>query len=258
MDPITTIPPFGQSPLPSCAVACDALYAGNAQCVPPQAPSNAPDVYTQCFCNIPAVAPYRTADTGVCATVCDAAGETSIANWFSSICGITARDNGGGNTPGATGASSSPGSKPTGTKGSSGSSTDNSNQTWYVATDISAALLPSKPQPILTFFFSRRISTHWQWVVMIVILVVGIAAIWIGACIWRRRYLRRKDRQSTLGQKSSGSASKPSWGPGLQNSESAAGFYAPRDDTRDTLPSFMSSDEKPRKGKKKWTVTRRT
>ncbi|KAK3192391.1 hypothetical protein K4F52_001604 [Lecanicillium sp. MT-2017a] len=232
VDPITTIPPFGQSPLPSCAVACDALYAGNAQCVPPQAPSNAPDVYTQCFCNIPAVAPYRTADTGVCATVCDAAGETSIANWFSSICGITARDNGGGNTPGATGASSSPGSKPTGTKGSSGSSTDNSNQTW--------------------------ISTHWQWVVMIVILVVGIAAIWIGACIWRRRYLRRKDRQSTLGQKSSGSASKPSWGPGLQNSESAAGFYAPRDDTRDTLPSFMSSDEKPRKGKKKWTVTRRT
>ncbi len=92
---------------------------------------------------------------------------------------------------------------------------------------------------------------------MIVILVVGIAAIWVGACIWRRRYLRRKDRQSTLGQKQSGSASQPSWGPGLQNSESGAGFYAPRDET---LPSFVGADEKPRKDKtkKKWTVSRRT
>jgi hypothetical protein len=94
---------------------------------------------------------------------------------------------------------------------------------------------------------------------MIVILIVGIAAIWIGACIWRRRYLRRKDRQSTLGQKQSGSAAYPSWGPGLKEPEAAnAGHYAPRNET--SLPVFTSSDEKPRKEKqkKKWTVTQRT
>lgn len=33
---------------------------------------------------------------------------------------------------------------------------------------------------------------------MIVVLVVGIAAIWVGACVWRRRYVRRRDRLSLM------------------------------------------------------------
>lgn len=31
-------------------------------------------------------------------------------------------------------------------------------------------------------------------------MVVGIAGIWIGAAIWRRHYLRKKDRQYALGK----------------------------------------------------------
>lgn len=92
---------------------------------------------------------------------------------------------------------------------------------------------------------------------MLVILVVGIAGIWIGACIWRRRYLRKKDRQTSLGQKHSGSVNNPSWGPAITGSDSA---------TPMTLPTGRDAErgivhEKPQKDKqkkKKWTVTERT
>lgn len=91
---------------------------------------------------------------------------------------------------------------------------------------------------------------------MLVILVVAIAGIWIGACIWRRKYLRKKDRQTSLGQKHSGSNANPSWGPTITGSESATPMAnnAGRDPERGVV------NEKPRntKQKKKWTVTQRT
>lgn len=97
-----------------------------------------------------------------------------------------------------------------------------------------------------------RLSNHWQWVIMIVVLVVGIAAIWIGACVWRRRYLRKKDSQMSLPQKHSGSAANPSWGPAIVGSESTTPMTCARDPEQ-SLP------EKPKKKEKKaWTVGRRT
>lgn len=98
---------------------------------------------------------------------------------------------------------------------------------------------------------------------MIVVLVVGITAIWVGACIWRRRYLKKKDRQSHLIQKHSGSASRPSWGPGMEASESGG---IPYDDESNRnshglmLPGAAAGapvEEKP-KEKKRWIVRDRT
>jgi hypothetical protein len=89
---------------------------------------------------------------------------------------------------------------------------------------------------------------------MLVVLVVAIAGIWIGACIWRRRYIRKKDRQTSLGQKHSGSAANPSWGPTVTGSDSATPMTPGRDAER------AAYAEKPRKTKekKKWTVSQRT
>ena len=105
---------------------------------------------------------------------------------------------------------------------------------------------------------------------MLVILVVGIAGIWIGACIWRRRYLKKKDRQSTIGQKQSGSATHPSWGPGfadpppnLANNRSSIAPTPPSDDPR-TKGSFMPGtaaaavEEGEKKSKLKWLSKSRT
>lgn len=113
-----------------------------------------------------------------------------------------------------------------------------------------------------------RLSNHWQWVIFIVIMVVGIAGIWIGACIWRRRYLRKKDRQSSLGQKHSGSASRPSWGPGMESGNmaplpyDAAAHDSNRDSQRDSNGILLSNtggiEEKKPKEKKRWIVGDRT
>lgn len=99
----------------------------------------------------------------------------------------------------------------------------------------------------------NRISTHWQWVIFIVVVVLGIAGIWTGACIWRRKYLRKKDRMYELGK-------------GLPSSvavDAQGSLVGPGANRMSQPGMFMSSGaqgytEKPRKERKKWNVTSRT
>jgi hypothetical protein len=171
----------------------------------------------------------------------------SVATWFRDLCTVGDDNNDGNNggetsttTQGGAGTTTTTeGSSETSSSGNSGSSNqDNgSGGDW--------------------------LSNHWQWVVMLVILVVGIAAIWIGACIWRRRYLKKKDRQSTLGQKQSGSASHPSWGPGFSE---PSGVLAVSPQTEDPAAkgSFMPGataaalEKGEEKRKSKWMSKSRT
>lgn len=50
----------------------------------------------------------------------------------------------------------------------------------------------------LTLLLTDRLSNHYQWVIFLVIMVVAIIGIWVGACVWRKRYLRKRDRQYAL------------------------------------------------------------
>lgn len=95
---------------------------------------------------------------------------------------------------------------------------------------------------MLTLF--SRISNHWQWVVMLVILVVGIAGIWIGACIWRRRYLRKRELQKQAGI-------ADSWGPGAPATDAAIGIPMTASRTPN-LPAFTSTSEKRNTTTKLW------
>jgi hypothetical protein len=121
----------------------------------------------------------------------------------------------------------------------------------------------------------NRLSNHWKWVIMLVIIVIGIAAIWIGACIWRRRYLKRKDRMYELGGKHGSAAAHSSWGPGLGSATTHAPYGDGVRDVQRANPSIVSApgmfmppkapalqEEKSRrfkeKEKKKWVVTERT
>jgi hypothetical protein len=63
---------------------------------------------------------------------------------------------------------------------------------------------------------ATRLSSHWKWIVMLVIMVVGITAIWIGACFWRRHHLKKKERAHQLGKKGGpqAPAGAASWAPG--------------------------------------------
>ncbi|KAK2042320.1 hypothetical protein LZ31DRAFT_366825 [Colletotrichum somersetense] len=215
----TTIMPFAQ--LPACAVKCGPLYDANGACVPPAVPAADAQVYDACFCSQGNLQPFRTAATGVCdAAGCDAAGFSSIQGWYTSFCNSVA---GGA----AVQTSSSPGS--TSTSGASKGSSNGNGGDW--------------------------LSNHWRWVVMLVILVVAIAGIWVGACIWRRRYLRRKDRMYELGKHAHQGPSGIIAGSGVNVNQAgvvnAPGQFMPG-------PHPATYDEKPPKEKKKWVVNQRT
>lgn len=98
---------------------------------------------------------------------------------------------------------------------------------------------------------------------MLCVLVAAIAGIWVGACIWRRRYLKKQERQKTWAQKQSGSASHPSWGPGgeggVVETRPPIGSTPPSDDPA-AAGTFMPNahDSAMEKGKKKrWMVKER-
>lgn len=88
---------------------------------------------------------------------------------------------------------------------------------------------------------------------MIVIVVVGIACIWVGACIWRRKYLKKKDRMYELGKGLPSTvavnADGKLVGPGAPKSGEAGMFMS---------SGPVASAEKPKKERKRWNVTQRT
>lgn len=84
---------------------------------------------------------------------------------------------------------------------------------------------------------------------MIVIVVVGIAGIWIGACIWRRKYLRKKDRMYEMGKGL----------PSTMAVNNHGHLVGPSASPHSDQPGmFMSGSGEKANGRKKWNVTQRT
>lgn len=227
--PSTTIMPFAS--LPSCAVSCGPLYDANGGCVPPATEN----VDNNCFCGNGVLSPwFQGPSANVCPDAgCNEAEYASIQSWFTSYCSSATADGNNGAQPTAGTSTTSGGSS----SSTGGSSSSGQNQgpggDW--------------------------ISNHWRWVIGIVILVVAIVGIWIGACIWRRRYLRRKERARGFDKHSSQSAFPAPGGSTVHVATPGSG--APHHAGDASGPGmFMSNSNAPyeEKPKKKWTVMSRT
>ncbi|AEO53794.1 hypothetical protein MYCTH_2295600 [Thermothelomyces thermophilus ATCC 42464] len=97
---------------------------------------------------------------------------------------------------------------------------------------------------------------HYQWIIFLVIMVVAIVGIWVGACVWRRRYLRKKDRAYAL---NTNLAHTTGSGRVVPNAGSSAGsVHVPGAGFFDPAPISSAAvyGEKPKK--KKWTLKKRT
>ncbi|KAL1897827.1 hypothetical protein Cpir12675_002172 [Ceratocystis pirilliformis] len=161
---VTTLIPF--EIFPTCVYDCGALYDANGGCVPPGFREASPDIYTACFCADPRVKKFSSQSTGVCDNACIGTPEglASVQTWFMSACGVTSEST----------TSTTTTSTLTGTEG--------------FASD--------KPKKV----YDSWIDGHWKWVAAIVSIFILIVGCWIGACIWRRAYLRKKDRMYELGK----------------------------------------------------------
>jgi len=87
-------------------------------------------------------------------------------------------------------------------------------------------------------------------------MVVAVVGIWVGACVWRRRYLRRKDRQYALGANLARATESGRVVPNESNEGAihrpGAGIFAPA-----PIDSAQVYNEKPPK-EKRWIVKDRT
>ena len=65
------------------------LFDVNGACVPPAKPTAGVEVYGNCFCDDPKLAPFKTGTAGVCDAACAATpgAGSSIQSWFTSFCG---------------------------------------------------------------------------------------------------------------------------------------------------------------------------
>jgi len=159
--PDMAIVPF-TSKLPACASACGDLFNVQGGCIPPVQPVN-----QSCFCDDSRLKPFLQGTSGV-ESVCgaascqDTADLQTVENWYESYCGSKSTTPTTTTTSGAAAATSTAASAP-------GSKENTQPQTW--------------------------IQSHYGWVIFLVVVTVAIVGGWILASYFRRRYLRKKERE---------------------------------------------------------------
>ncbi|CAG8982880.1 hypothetical protein HYALB_00002896, partial [Hymenoscyphus albidus] len=173
------IVPF-TSQLPVCASKCGPLYDVQGGCTDP---ANA----NTCFCADARLVSFNTGGTAAVSSVCGPTSCTTpedlekVRTWYTGYCAN------GGNRQATPADPTAPGAAPGATAGT-GSTTAGSDVTNGLGSRPSSGTGEGR----------TWLEGHWKWVIMLVILVVAIVGGWIGACIWRRAYLRKREREFEL------------------------------------------------------------
>ncbi|KAF2499020.1 hypothetical protein BU16DRAFT_523623 [Lophium mytilinum] len=161
------------SKLPACAKQCSILAQAEANCVPPAAPVTNQDTYQSCVCQSGLLTTLKTSpslcQSSATDTICTPQDATTIEQYYIALCNGPTVQPAETTTTTITTATSTATGAATGTTsaGKKGVSENSSNNGWF--------------------------STHWKWVVMlIVIFLFMVSASIIG--VWlKRRHRRRAD-----------------------------------------------------------------
>jgi len=193
----TAIVPFGT--LPACAQQCGFLFDVQGACSPPHIAT----VDKSCFCNDSRLRPFYLSTQGVCNNACpnDQPDMLKIQQWFVSYCGSEESTSTAGAAPGTAGATA------TGTAGGTGTATGTAAG--------GATATGTTPGGTVSNGNGSWISTHYKYVIMIVVIVLAIIAGWIGGCLLRRRIHRKRDLNYEL---------RPPGAPWLQGQKHASPY----------------------------------
>ena len=153
------------SKLPNCAFSCQTLLNAQSTCVPSGgAPTSNQQTYQSCFCQSSYLVPFKSSPVDICQGGCTATDLQQIQSWYTNLCngGVVVTPGGSAATSSSSSSSAAAATSTSSTQKTSNKGT--SNPTW--------------------------IGTHYQWVIMIIILILaGVAAIYGG--LWlKRRYQR--------------------------------------------------------------------
>ncbi|KAF2456972.1 hypothetical protein BDY21DRAFT_47130 [Lineolata rhizophorae] len=168
--------------LPPCALSCAALLAAQNACVPPAlaATTALADQYA-CFCQQGGVQPLYASADGICTDVCTAEDERSrTREWFLQTCA------GGGSETTSSASSSGVGTPTPGAGTPTGGSA--AGETDAVGTVTGGGEEGGGQE-------GSWISTHYRWIIMLVVIAVGLALIAAIGVYLKRRHRRLRDAQ---------------------------------------------------------------
>ncbi|KAJ5584740.1 uncharacterized protein N7459_004540 [Penicillium hispanicum] len=153
------IPTSASSSFPQCGLSCSSLYAAQDSCTSAADSST----WVSCFCQSSLVSGLKTSGS-VCSN-CDASDQKLVSTWYSNYCNSGGSNKGTDNTATtSTSSSTTSSATSTATAGSSSSSTGitEEKKSWW--------------------------STHYKWVIMLIVLALAFSAI-AALGIWlKKRY----------------------------------------------------------------------
>jgi len=198
--------------LPACAAQCTVLQQAATGCVPPAAPVTSQDIYQSCFCQSALLTSLIQDPTAnICGPQCDAADFASIDSWYQSVCPVAG-------APAATTLSTSTVSTTPSAVASSGlSDQPSSAPPSQTSADHSDDAAPANG--------SAWLSTHWRWVIMLIVLGIGIVLLAVLGTLWHRRYVRRREAAQNAGPR----PDMAEWAPNQQNIHDINQFGNARD-----------------------------
>lgn len=191
------LPSAASSSFPQCGLSCTALTQAQSSCE-----AAAESTWVSCFCQSSLLTTLKTSGS-LCSSCTSSSDQSLLSTWYNNYCNSNGKDTGSTSTTDTTTATTSASTgTTTAVKSTSNTSAVDENKSWYVS-DLPLHIklrYTSPPPPDLPAsnpirdrtnpFISplSRWSTHYQWVIMLIVLAIGFSAIAAGGIWLKRRY----------------------------------------------------------------------
>ncbi|KAF2793093.1 hypothetical protein K505DRAFT_418011 [Melanomma pulvis-pyrius CBS 109.77] len=154
--------------LPSCARQCVVLAQAEGGCIPPAAPVDTQQTYQSCVCQSALLTGLHQSGAQCQATGCSADDAAKISTYYNALCSgpVVVPAPAATTTTATTSSATATGTAAAGAAGGNKTATQGKTD-W--------------------------LSTHWKWVVMVIIIFVAILFFWIGGAWLKRRHDRKRD-----------------------------------------------------------------
>ncbi|KAJ5502576.1 hypothetical protein N7463_005450 [Penicillium fimorum] len=195
------LPTSASSKFPQCGLACTTLTTAQTSCQAGDA-----STWTSCFCQSALLTGLKSSGS-ICSS-CTAADQTTLSTWYNNYCNSGGKDTSDTDTAANTGTvATKTSTEPSSTPNTSKSESDSSANT--------------NKSPAATEEKESWWSSHYRWVIMLIVLVIGFTIIAVLGVWFKRRYEAKRPHLYGGGSSSSGilAASPPAprdaaWGPG--------------------------------------------
>ncbi|KAJ5390974.1 uncharacterized protein N7496_002042 [Penicillium cataractarum] len=155
------LPSSASSSFPECGLSCTALTQAQSSCE-----SAAESTWVSCFCQSSLLTGLKTSGS-LCSSCTSSSDQSLLSTWYNNYCNSGGTDTGSSTSSTtsagtATATNSASTASTTAGKSTSNTSAADENKSWW--------------------------STHYQWVIMLIVLAIGFGAIAAGGVWLKRRY----------------------------------------------------------------------